>query len=84
MLISPEQAFHVCDVVETDYSGKITRHIIAERFRSRGCESGVMYRLIPAVPKSSGKDSKIDHNWFRRVGRIELTSDKKIVFVEAK
>jgi hypothetical protein len=84
MRIRPEDAFLPLDVVETGFGGKITRHIVVERFKSRGCESGVTYRLVPTVPKSGGKDSKIDHNWFRRIGRIEMTADKKIIYVEAK
>jgi hypothetical protein len=78
------EAFKVCDVVETDFGGKITRHIVAERFKTRNCQSGVTYRVVPAVPKSGGKESKIDHDWFRRIGRIEITADKKIIYVEAK
>lgn len=82
--IALSEAFKVCDVVETGFGGKITRHIVVERFKSRGCESGVTYRLVPTVPKSGGKESKIDHNWFRRIGHIEITADKKIIYVEAK
>jgi len=82
--LHPEEAFRVLDVVETDYSGKTTRHIVTERFRTRNCQSGVTYRVVPAVPKSGGKDSKIDHDWFKRIGQLEMTTDKKIVFVEAR
>lgn len=81
--IDPKEAFEICDVVETDYSGKVTRHIVAERFKTRNCDSGVTYRLVPTVPKSGGKDSKIDHAWFKRIGRIEMAAGK-IVFVEAQ
>lgn len=84
MRIQPEDAFELCDVVETDYSGKVTRHIIWERFLVRNSQSGVCYRLVPQVPKSEGKHSKIDHAWFRRIGRLEMAADKKIVFVEAQ
>lgn len=71
MAISPEDAFEICDVVETDFSGKVTRHVIVERFRSRNCQSGVTYKVAPAVPKSGGKDAMMDHHWFKRVGRID-------------
>jgi hypothetical protein len=84
MAIRLEDALLPLDVVETDYSGKITRHIVAERFRTRSCQSGVTYRVVPTVPRSGGKDSKIDHDWFRRIGHIEMTADKKIIYVEAK
>jgi hypothetical protein len=69
-----EDAFNVLDVVETDYSGKVTSHIVMGRFRSRNCETGITYRVIPPVPKSSGRDAKIDHNWFKRVGRFYMDS----------
>lgn len=82
--IHPAEAFEICDVVETDFSGRVTRHIVAERFRSRSCQSGVTYRLVPTVPKSGGKDSRIDHDWFKRIGRIEMAADKKIIFVPDK
>ena len=84
MRIRPEDAFLPLDVVETGFGGKITRHIVAERFKTRNCQSGVTYRVVPAVPRSGGKDSKIDHDWFRRIGHIEMTADKKIIYVEAK
>lgn len=84
MPIRPEDAFLPLDVVETDYSGKTTRHIVAERFRTRNCQSGVTYRVVPTVPKSGGKDSKIDHDWFKRIGYIRLDANKRIVYVEAQ
>jgi hypothetical protein len=84
MAIRLEDALLTLDVVETGFSGKITRHIVVERFKTRNCQSGVTYRVVPAVPRSGGKDSKIDHDWFRRIGHIEMTADKKIIYVEAK
>ena len=71
MRIQPENAFEICDVVETDFSGKVTRHVVTERFKSRNCQSGVTYKVVPAVPKSGGKDAMMDHYWFVKVGRID-------------
>ena len=84
MAIRLKDALLPLDVVETDYSGKITRHIVTARFRTQSCQSGVTYRVVPAVPKSGGEDSKIDHDWFRRIGHIEMTADKRVIYVEAK
>jgi hypothetical protein len=69
--IQPENAFEICDVVETDFSGKVTRHVVTDRFKSRNCQSGVTYKVVPAVPKSGGKDAMMDHYWFKKVGRID-------------
>lgn len=71
MRLQTGDAFEICDVVETDFSGKVTRHVIAERFKSRNCQSGVTYKVVPAVPKSGGKDAMMDHYWFKKVGRID-------------
>lgn len=71
-MIDKKDAFSELDLVETDYSGRWTAHIIRARFLTRNCESGVTYQVVPAVPKSSGIDAKIDHKWFTRVGRIVL------------
>lgn len=71
MRLQTGDAFEIGDVVETDFSGKVTRHIIAERFKSRNCQSGVTYKVTPAVPKSGGKDAMMDHYWFKKVGRID-------------
>lgn len=65
-------AFNLMDVVETDYSGAVTTHVITDRFRTRNCETGVTYQVIPPVPKSSGKEAKIDHNWFKKVGFFRI------------
>jgi hypothetical protein len=78
MRLQPQDAFEICDVVETDFSGKVTRHIVAERFKSRNCQSGVTYKVVPAVPKSGGKDAMMDHYWFKRVGRIDQVGGKPI------
>lgn len=80
MPIRPEDAFQVLDVVETDYSGKVTRHIVIERFRTRNCQSGVTYRVVPAVPKSGSKNSKIDHDWFKRVAKIVIDGSDAVSF----
>lgn len=79
--IAPSEAFEVCDVVETDFSGHVTRHIVIERFKTRNCESGVTYQLLPPVPKSGGRESRVDHHWFKRIGCIRFDGAEKIVFV---
>lgn len=70
--IEQSEAFEVCDVVETDYSGKVTKHIITDRYLVRNSQTGVAYRVIPAVPKSSGQYAKIDHDWFKRTGHLKM------------
>jgi hypothetical protein len=54
----------VGDQVSTDFSGKITEHRITERFEAspRTSQSGVMFKVSPAVPRSSG--DPIDADWF--------------------
>lgn len=84
MRIKPEDAFELCDVVETDFSGKVTRHIIWERFLTRNSQSGVCYKVVPQVKKSEGKHAKIDHGWFRRIGRLDLNAEDDIVFIPDK
>jgi hypothetical protein len=79
--IADSEAFDVCDVVSTDYSGKVTRHIIMERFKTRNSQTGVTYKVVPQVPKSGGLGSKIDHGWFKRLGHLELNDNDKIIFV---
>lgn len=72
MRIDKSQAFEVLDVVETDFSGVATRHVIAERFLVMNSQSGVVYRVVPAVKKSGGATSRLDHGWFQRVGRLSV------------
>lgn len=84
MRIQPEDAFEICDVVETDFSGKVTHHVVIERFKSRNCQSGVTYKVVPAVPKSGGKDAMMDHYWFKRIGRLEMTDHGKITLARAQ
>lgn len=75
--IDPADAFELGDVVETDYSGKLTRHIVTNRFLTRNSQGGVTYTLLPAVPKSGGKEARIDHGWFKRIARIEFDENNK-------
>jgi hypothetical protein len=82
--IADSEAFEVCDVVETDYSGKITRHIIIERFKTRNSQTGVTYKVAPHVPKSGGPNSKIDHDWFKRIGYLRFSADKNVTFCWTK
>lgn len=84
MRIDPSMAFEVCDVVETNFSGKVTRHIIWERFLTRNSQSGVCYKVTPQVKKSESKSSKIDHGWFTRIGRLDLNANDDIVFIPDK
>lgn len=79
--IRDSEAFEVCDVVSTDYSGKITTHIVMERFKTRNSQTGVTYKVVPQVPKSGGKDAKIDHGWFRRLGCVRFDNDKQVIFM---
>lgn len=51
-------------VVTTDYSGKITEHKIVARMHDCPSQSRIMFQVTPAVPKSGGKDSFIDSDWF--------------------
>lgn len=52
------------DNVKTKYSGSETSHTITEIWYSKGCESGLLVRVTPAVPKSGGIESWLDANWF--------------------
>ena len=72
--IADSEAFDVLDIVETDYSGKMTRHIIRARFKVRNSQTGVVYEVSPPVPKSGygGRVARIDHAWFKRVGRLVM------------
>lgn len=75
MRINDHEAFDVLDIVETDFSGKLTRHIVTSRFKVRNSQTGVVYEVAPPVPKSVEGDrvARIDHAWFKRVGRLVLT-----------
>lgn len=77
MRISDSEAFDVLDIVETDYSGKMTRHIIRARFKVRNSPTGVVYEVSPPVPRSvgGGRVACIDHAWFKRVGRLVMQDD---------
>lgn len=77
MKINDHEAFNVLDIVETDFSGKLTRHIVTSRFKVRNSQTGVVYEVSPPVPKSGegGRVARIDHAWFKRVGRLVLTDE---------
>lgn len=49
--------------VKTDFSGKTTTHTIVEIDKTRQSQSGVMFTVQPAVPKSGGE--WIDADWFQ-------------------
>lgn len=59
------KAWKIGDKVITDYSGKETMHVIAEVSRNHPCESGMVVRLKPAVPKAGGIGAWLDANWFK-------------------
>lgn len=48
--------------VQTDYSGRITEHEIRERDTWKPSKSGILFRVYPPVPNSSG--SWMDAGWF--------------------
>lgn len=79
------EAFNLLDVVETDFSGRPTKHIVVARFKVRNSQTGVTYEVCPSVPKSSegNRVGRLDHAWFRRIGNIALVNGK-IVFQELK
>lgn len=77
MGIADRDAFNVLDIVETNYSGKLTRHIITSRYKVRNSQTGVVYEVAPPVPRSGDGDrvARIDHAWFKRVGRLVLKDE---------
>lgn len=48
--------------VLTDYSGRVTPHTITETDTWRNCESGLVFKVSPPVPRSAG--SWMDSGWF--------------------
>lgn len=85
MRISDDQAFKVCDIVETDFSGKPTRHIVSARYKVQS-QSGVVYDVIPGV-KGSGEGARpgrLDHGWFKKVGHISFGDFGMIDFGDLK
>lgn len=58
--------------VVTNYTNKLTAHTIIDRCddRSQGySQSGVMFRVAPIVPGTSGQ--WMDADWFERMGAKE-------------
>lgn len=78
MRITEDQAYEIGDVVATDYSGKVTKHIVVARFKVRNSQTGVMYEVVPEVPKSreGPRRPRIDHAWFKRIGRITWDGER--------
>lgn len=64
-------------MVETQYSGAWTGHMIAERREIR--PGKVLFRLVPIVPKSTA--DWMDADWFRPVYRKALLSRKAKVWL---
>lgn len=67
MMIRGRQPFEIGDRVATEFSGATSVHEIVARWRARNCQSGILYRVTPPVPRSGGARARIDHDWFRRV-----------------
>jgi len=77
-------AIEVGDVVDTDFSRKITRHTVTDRTERNISQTGIMLRVTPPVPGSGyvaedpGYPSKthnnawIDSAWFRKAFMIVL------------
>lgn len=55
----------VGDKVKTDFSGRVTEHTITETDRWKRSQSGLLFKVYPRVPKSSG--SWMDAGWFEPV-----------------
>jgi hypothetical protein len=53
--------------VTTDFSGRVTRHVITGRCAVPNSQSGILLRVDPSVPKSSGLNAWIDAAWFTPV-----------------
>ena len=75
--LSDDEAFEVCDVVETSFSGRPTMHIITGRFKVRNSQTGVVYTVAPSVPKSGegNRIGRLDYAWFKRVGRVYMDNE---------
>lgn len=82
--VSDADAFNLLDFVETDFSGRLTRHIITARFKVLNSQTGIVYEVLPRVPKSgeAGRVARLDHGWFKRIGRIEFDNQKVLFFDE--
>ena len=52
--------------VRTNFSGSETTHKVVERLQMQS-QSGVGFRVTPAVPKSGGEGAWIDSDWFEVV-----------------
>lgn len=51
------------DACSTRYAdGRLTHHTVTERLEGQHSQTGVMYRVTPYVPKSSG--GPLDAAWF--------------------
>lgn len=56
--------FKIGDVVSTDFSGKVTRHKITEIKYGQISQTKICFKVLPAVPGSSGLNALIDSAWF--------------------
>lgn len=63
----PATRFQVGDLVSCDWNcaGKITVHRIVEKeVDCVGCQTGVLFRVEPPMPRGSSKSPWIDAAWF--------------------
>lgn len=83
--LQDHEAYEVCDVVETSFSGRVTMHIITGRYKVRNSQTGVVYTVAPPVPKSGegNRIGRLDHAWFKRVGCV-LMEDGEVRFHDAR
>ena len=65
-------AIKVGDMVDTDFTGKITRHRVTERETKNTSQTGCMLRVAPIVERSTdagnpfvGSNPWLDSAWFR-------------------
>ena len=79
------EAFNLLDFVETDFTGKSTRHIIVARFKVVNSQTGIAYEVLPQVPGSGegGRVARIDHDWFERIGSLNILGDK-VLFTDLR
>lgn len=61
------RTLQVGDPCQIDFmlSGKPTSHTVIARKESTNCQSGVLFLVLPDVPKSSG--AWIDADWFEPI-----------------
>jgi hypothetical protein len=66
--LDTKELMRIGDKVQTDFSGKITDHVVVATRATRSCQSGLMVQVKPPIPKSGGGDAWIDAGWFTSPG----------------